>query len=303
MLCVKNKYDVIHGVEEAGFLGAILARLFGAASIFEKHSDPFSYKKGVLKNSFLFLYSQIEKVTVRLSDAVIGTGMGLVDQVEQMGHRTRAFHIFDIPSSLREPSPVRVGQIRKKLISNQDEVLVTYVGSFALYQGVDLMFATFQKVIKNNPLVRFIIVGGTEEEINDRKKILEEQQIDSNVSFLGKVAPDILPEYLCASDILLSPRISGVNTPLKILDYMKAGKAIVATNVPSHRLLLDESSAVLANPEPEQLAKAISSLAEDSEKREEMSLRNRHLFETKYNFTHFREQLSNCYQYVIAERC
>lgn len=299
-LCLKNNYDIIHGVEEAGLIAAILARMFRAGAIFEKHSDPFSYKKGFLKNSLLLVYSKVEKLTVKLCDAVIGTGEGLVSQVEGMGHRTKAFHIFDIPSSLEEPSGEQVHRIKNELLAAEDEILVTFVGSFALYQGVDLMFSAIPEVVKEATGIRFIIIGGTEEEIQARKAILNKSQIESAVTFLGKVSPDLLPAYLKASDILLSPRLSGVNTPLKILDYMKAGKPIVATDVPSHRLLLDETTAVFTPPEPKEMATVIQKLAVDSDKRIKIGKICRNLYETKYNYNNYQKQLENCYQYVLS---
>ncbi len=72
--------------------------------IFEKHSDPFSYKAGYVRNLILRLYAKVEKLTVTHADAVIGTGPGLVDQVLDMGTSTPVCHIFDIPSSLVEPN-------------------------------------------------------------------------------------------------------------------------------------------------------------------------------------------------------
>ena len=299
-LCMKNKYDVIHGVEEAGIIGVFLAKCFKAKSIFEKHSDPFSYKKGVLKNFILALYGWTEKLTVKLSDAVICTGKGLVSQVEKMGYDTRAFHIFDIPSSLEEPSLESIDKRRGELIEKPEEVLATFVGSFALYQGVDLLFSAIAETVKAGSPIRFIIIGGKDGEIAEKREMLTQREVDTSVTFLGKIAPDTLPEYLFASDILLSPRISGVNTPLKILDYMKAGKAIMATDVPSHRLLLDETTAIFAPPEPEPFATALHRLAEDKELRVTMGTAGRRLYETKYNFTNYRHQLSICYQYVLS---
>jgi len=301
-LCMENDYAVIHGVEEAGILAVILAKIFRARSIFEKHSDLSSYKKGFLINTILTLYAQVEKLTVRLCDAVIATGRGLIGQVEKMGYKTRAFHIFDIPSSLAEPSTEKVEQIRNELASRKDEVLVTFVGSFALYQGVDLMFAAIPEVVKKSSSIRFIIIGGTDDEIAEKQAVLRQQYADTAVTFLGKVAPDALPEYLYASDILLSPRTSGVNTPLKILDYMKAGKAIMATDVPSHRLLLDEATAIFAGPVPEQLAVALNELANDEKKRNQMGTAGRNLYEITYNFDNYRHKLSKCYEYVLQPR-
>ena len=257
-LCLKNRYDVIHGIEEAGFIGAILAKLFRAQVIFEKHSDPFAYKKGMLKNVILRLYAGVEKLTVKMSDAVICTGPGLVRQVEVMKTGTRVFHVFDIPSSLVECEKNRVAAVSKELQKSKDDVLITFVGSFAVYQGVELMFAAIPLVVAHCPRARFVIIGGSAAEIEAQKAKCIELGLEQRVSFLGKIAPDVLPNYLRASDILLSPRASGVNSPLKILDYMKAGRAIVATDIPSNRLVLDDNNAMLMHPVPEDFARGIS---------------------------------------------
>lgn len=298
-LCLKNRYQVVHGIEEAGFIAGVLARLIGAKTIFEKHSDPFSYKSGVLKNLVLRAYAGVERLSIRMADAVIGTGPGLVEQVDQMQLGTRSFNIFDIPSSLQEPDPERVAKLRDTLQHHENEVLITFVGSFAVYQGVDLMFAAIPLVLDEVSNARFLIIGGTKQEIQERKAVLAEKGLENRVTFLGKIAPDILPDYLTASDILLSPRISGVNTPLKILDYMKAGRPIVATDVQANRLLLTDKNGLLAAPEPKTYADAICRLAKDSGLRKSMERENRRLHEEKYNFAEYQKRLAACYQYTL----
>jgi glycosyltransferase involved in cell wall biosynthesis len=290
-----KRYDVIHGIEEAGMIAVLLCRIAGCRAVFEKHSDPFSYKKGFLRNALLHLYAQVEKLTVKGAHAVIGTGPGLVGQVRDMGASTPVFHIFDIPSSLVEPVPENIGRIRKSLVQSDEEVLLTFVGSFAGYQGVSLLFAAIPEVAARCPRARFIIIGGTEKEINEAKRRLEARGAVGVVIFLGKIAPDLLPDYLAASDILLSPRLSGVNTPLKLLDYMKAGRAIVATDVAANRLLLDGRTALLARPAPESLAEAMVELVEDETARKRMGEAGRKLHETRYNFQEFTRRLAACY--------
>ncbi len=297
----QNRYIVIHGIEEAGMIAVILSKLGRCRAIFEKHSDPFSYKKGFLKNCILQLYSAVEKATVKRVNAVIGTGPGLVKQVEDMQSATPAFHIFDIPSSLVEPLSKNVATVRDKL-QHGDEVLITFVGSFAVYQGVDLLFAAIPKVITACPQARFIIIGGTAEEIEQRKELLDKQGVLAGVTFLGKIAPDILPDYLAASDILLSPRISGVNTPLKLLDYLKVGRAIAATDIEANRLILDEKTASLALPKPAEFAQAIISLVKNPAQREKMGKAGRILHETKFNFSEYTKRLAACYEFVLKSR-
>jgi len=75
------------------------------------------------------------------------------------------------------------------------------------------MFAAIPTVVKNNERARFVIIGGNPEEIAKNRNVLIEQGVAAHVTFLGKIAPDILPDYLAASDILLSPRVSE-STPL-----------------------------------------------------------------------------------------
>lgn len=300
-LCLKNKYDVVHGIEEAGFIGAILARLIGARAVFEKHSDPFSYKKGKLKNLILRIYAGVEKLAVRMSDAVICTGQGLVQQVDAMETSTRAFHVSDIPSSLLEFEEKKVAAVRRKLKKTPDEVLVSFVGSFALYQGVDLMFSAIPQVIKQCPHARFIIIGGSDKEIEEQNKRFSAMGIAQQVSFLGKIAPDILPNYLRASDILLSPRASGVSSPLKVLDYMKAGRSIVATDIPSNRLLLKEENAMLTKSVSEEFSRRIIQLVDDKQRRQRMGTANYILYRSRYNFNYYCEQLESCYSVLLGK--
>lgn len=299
-LVLKNKYDVIHGVEEAGAIAAILSKLNGSKVIFEKHSDPSSHKSGILSGLILRIYSMVESLTVKHVNAVIGTGPGLVRQVTDMGTNTPAFHIFDIPSSLIEPSRETAKSIAKRLKKSKDELLITFVGSFAVYQGVDLMFAAIPLVIKSNPKARFIIIGGNEAEINEKKQNLEKQGLNSSVTFLGKVSPDVLPNFLAASDILLAPRIAGVNTPLKLLDYLKVGRAIVATDVKANTLILDKKTAILTFPTPNDYADGILKLLNNDSLRYTLGINGKKRYLEKYNFRVFKNRLSECYQKVLA---
>ena len=231
-MAIKNRYDIVHGVEDAGMLGVIITGITRCKLVYEKHSDPGSYKKkSLVRNMIMKAYASVERFTAKHADAVITTGPGLAEQVRKMKNCPVVFDIFDIPSSLIEAKAEQVKQLRGALINNDDDILITYVGSFAVYQGVDLMFDSIVKVVADNKKALFLIVGGSQDEITERKAWLTDRNAETRVVFAGKIPPDTLPAYLAASDILLSPRQAGVNTPLKILDYFKAGGAVVATDI------------------------------------------------------------------------
>lgn len=295
-MALRRRYDVVHGVEDCGFLALVLARLFRAKAVFEKHSDAGSYKKSPVIRA----YAALERFVMRRADAVIGTGPGLVRQVEALGAGTPAFCVSDIPSSLVEPDAAGTAAARARLEKAPGEVLACYVGSFAVYQGIELLFASMPPAVAKCPALRFVIVGGTAEEIAHWRGVLREKGCEERVSFVGKIPPDELPCTLAACDILLSPRIQGLNTPLKLLDYLKVARAIVATDHPANRLILDESVARLVAPEPEAFAEGVASLAADPAARADLASRCRRLVDERYNFRVFRDGLRAVYARVLG---
>ncbi len=58
------------------------------------------------------------------------------------------------------------------------------------------------------------------------------------------------------ADILVSPRIKGTNTPMKIYSYLQSGKPILATDMPTHTQVLSRTTAMLADPSPDKFADA-----------------------------------------------
>ena len=66
------------------------------------------------------------------------------------------------------------------------------------------------------------------------------------------------------ADVLVSPRSYGDNVPLKVFDYMAAGKPIVATDIKAHRAVLDRDCAVLVAVAGPSLADGINRVLEDA---------------------------------------
>ena len=299
-LARRRRYHVIHGIEDAGPIAAVLARRHGAKMIFEKHSDPASYKKGFLRNCVMAAYRRVERFSILRADAVIGTGPALVEQAKALAPGKPVHHVFDIPSSLVEPDPVLAKKARERLGLPPGAVLALYVGSFAVYQGIDLLFQAIPLALRKNPNLFFAVVGGSPEQIDKRQTALMDLGLADRVLFPGHVHPDELPHLLAAADVLLSPRIAGGNTPLKLLDYLKAGRAIVACDNPANRLILDESNARLAAPEPAAFADGVAALAADAALRERLGAAGHRLYLSTYNYRQFRKRLSDVYRQLLG---
>jgi glycosyltransferase involved in cell wall biosynthesis len=295
-----HRYDVFHGIEDAGPIAAVLARRHRAKMVFEKHSDPASYKKGLLRNLVMAAYCRVERFSILRADAVIGTGPALVEQARRIAPGTPVHHVFDIPSSLVEADPARAAAARERLGIAPGDVLALYVGSFAVYQGIDLLFEALPLALARRPALRVAVVGGSPAEIAARKAQMAAAGVADRVLLPGLVPPDELPHLLAGADVLLSPRIAGGNTPLKLLDYLKAGRPIVACDNPANRLILDESVARLAAPSPGAFAEALSALAADAPLRRTLGAAGRALHLSTYNYENFKRLLSDAYRDLLS---
>jgi glycosyltransferase involved in cell wall biosynthesis len=298
-LIALQQYDVIHGVEDAGIVCALLARKANAKFVFEKHSDAGSYRKGFLRNLIMSTYACVERWVIRKADGVVGTGPQLAQYAARIDSQKPIRAISDIPSSLVESDDDMTKTARARYEPDTNCILATYVGSFAVYQGIDLLFESIPVACGKQNDLRFLIIGGTDEEIAERRTQLAAAHVEDRVVFAGKIAPDKLPSVLAASDILLSPRIAGANTPLKLLDYLKVGRAIVATEHPANRQILTSETAVFAEARPDAYGKAIAKVAGDRTTRESIGRKGKALIAKKYNFAVFKHELASLYAELI----
>ena len=102
--------------------------------------------------------------------------------------------------------------------------------------------------------------------------------------FTGIRPPEEVPAFIRLSDILVSPRTRGTNTPLKIYSYLQSAKAIVATDLYTHTQVLDRNVSVLADPDAEAFAEGIISVLDDAQLAESLGQRAKELFESDYTF-------------------
>ena len=98
-----------------------------------------------------------------------------------------------------------------------------------------------------------------------------------------------------SADVLLSPRIKGNNTPMKIYSYMASGKPILATRLSTHTQVLDDASAMLAEPEPAAFAQGMMKLAADPALRQRLAAKARSVASEKYSYTAYRAAVNVLY--------
>jgi glycosyltransferase involved in cell wall biosynthesis len=85
-------------------------------------------------------------------------------------------------------------------------------------------------------------------------------------------------------DILVSPRLRGTNSPLKIYSYLRSGKPIVATRHITHTQILSDSVSVLAEPNPEAFADGMLSILDDKSQQKRLVTAAQQLADEHYSY-------------------
>jgi len=185
-------------------------------------------------------------------------------------------------------SKVESHQVRKvkDKLGIVDEKVVMYVGSFQKWKGINCLVEAINelKVIFRQTQdinVKLVLVGSGPEEKNLRLKV-DELGLRDEVVFTGFVERNKISELMAAADVLILPNsaqedISRLYTsPLKMFEYMAAGRPIVASDLPSIREVLSEETVILVEPDnAEALAEGIREVLEDEELAERMAARAR----------------------------
>lgn len=180
-------------------------------------------------------------------------------------------------------------------------LVVMYVGNLEAYQGIDLLLESFALVQQKTDRVDLIIIGGQTPDIQKYQQKSFENGIHKKVHFLGPKPLELLTEYLAEADILVSPRIKGNNTPMKIYSYLHSGKPLLATDLLAHAQVVDGQVAMLAEPTRETFSKAMLRLLEDKDLRMKLGAAGKQLIEGKYTYAAFRTRLNGLMEWLEAE--
>lgn len=300
-LCLFRKYDVIHGVEEGGFLAVILSRLFGNASIFDMDScisDQLKYSGFITNPWFLKHIRHFEGWAIRHSSVVVTVCSALSKKARCLAPKANVVQIEDIPSpSIKEPDPQMVETLIHRYELHHHRRVV-YTGNLERYQGIDLLLAAwkvFMSKKRDGKSYKLVIVGGPPKKADYYKEIVENDGIANSVYFVGPRPLSEMGAWMALSDVLVSPRSEGENTPLKVYSYMVSGRPLVATRRKTHTQVLDDSIAFLAEPTPNQFAAALCDAFNKAKEARERSRLSKRIVKTNYSYHKFSKKLLAVY--------
>ena len=181
--------------------------------------------------------------------------------------------------------PTLVGDLRASWPGPGPVVPYRQLGA---YQGVELLVDAAAEL----PEAWFVFMGGEPAGI---AALRARSRAGARCVFVGPRPPSDLAAFLGLADVVVSPRVRGENTPFKVYTYLASGKPLVATRLPTHTQLIDDSMAFLVEPTAAGLAGGIRAALADPEGAAQRAAQGRALIERDYSAERFAEKVERAY--------
>jgi glycosyltransferase involved in cell wall biosynthesis len=293
------RYSCIHAVEEAAFPAALLARRHGIPLLYDMQSslaEQLAWLDPLGLAPTRHALDGMERWLLRRSTVVV-TSAGLAVRVKAMVPEVpvREWHF---PSAPTDSTAVGVQSLRDQLGLSGSGPVVLYSGSFEPYQGLPELIAAIPAVRARVPDVTFVLVGA-----DGANGLIAQEGADGLVTagalrIVERQPREAMAAYLALADVLVSPRAYGGNLPLKVFDYLAAGRPIVATDIPTHRTVLADDRAVLVAPRTEALAAGILSVLGDPERAQRLGAAARRYAQAHFGWSRFVDSIEALYAEV-----
>lgn len=252
------KPDLVYGRDEV--LAFYLASKAGYPVSFEKHM-PLGESSF---NDYFFRKMMLADNKARL---ILNC-----DPLKTMYHRNHGVALEKMYAAQNGSKAVNINELPEGVIVDGDQINIGYVGSLFKGRGIDIIIALAQRV----NTATFHIIGGDAKDIAYWKVVAK----SDNLVFHGFVEPQITYRYRNMCDILLAPyqtadegnKISSYQSPIKLFEYMSSQKAIICSDLPNIREILDETKASLVSHVIiEEWVNALETLIENQEYRDQIA--------------------------------
>ncbi len=282
--------NLIYARTSRNVLPALLARWLGVPFVYEVNGDAFGeqgWRRGTLRPLTILA---ADWINCRLAHRIVAITPGLKAMLERR-YRVSPEKVCLIPSGTDTTliRPLDLVECRTALELPPVGAVIVFLGVLYQHQGLKTLLAAAPEILRHHPGARILIVGD-----GPTRPALEAQAdalgLTASVAFVGQVPYERVPLYLGAADCCVAPFTGqrGETSPLKVFDYMAAGRSVVASEIPALRKLIKESGAIVPVPpdDPRVLGTEVAALLSDPQRRELLGEAGRHYVEAHHGWEH-----------------
>ncbi len=293
----RGQYDVVHAVEESVYMAMWIRRRLGTPYLYDMDSSlprQIAEKFPPLK-ILLPLLCRTERAAIRRALAVIPVCQALADIARAEG-AGKVCLLRDV--SLMTPATPADEEAVRQLMPPPGPTRFMYLGNLESYQGLDLLLEGYGVFRARGGKGCLIVAGGKPDDIERYRARAAAMNLTEGIHFIGPQPLRRMAALFGAADVLVSPRIKGNNTPMKIYSYLASGKAILATDLPTHTQVLTPTVARLVAPRPESFSDAMLQLASDAALRDQLGTAGQALAREAHSVATFDRTVHELYTWV-----
>ncbi len=195
------------------------------------------------------LSRKLEDYVVHRADAVVGISQSIMDELKE--RKTDPAKLFHVPNGVdtEKFSPVTRDEKLAAKLGLDSEPVLGFIGSLYRWEGVAWLVRAVSELRRRGTACKLLIVGDGEEMPAVREAV-RELNAGEFIQVLGRVPHGEIERYYSVVDVLVYPRhsirLTELVTPLKPLEAMALGKAILGSDVGGIReLVLPEKTGIL----------------------------------------------------------
>ena len=304
-------YDLIH--ERFNLLaigGALASRKLGLPFVLEVNADLLEQRKykGTPERGLRRLFAiRATQLCFKAAAKIICISMDLKDHLHrQWNIEAHKLAVLPCAADVEAFRPNHKAELVRHHLGLTTEPIVIWVGGFYPWHDIDLLLESFTKVLQKQPRARLVLVGDGQTRPAVAQKVMR-NGLRHAVIMTGAVAHTSVPEMVSIAEVAVVPATpvpasrGGTGTPLKLFEYMAAGKAIVATALnQAAEVIQDGYNGLLVEAgDSHGFAEAILALLSDSEKRARLGQNARQQAVENFSWEQYTRRLEEIYLSVV----
>lgn len=236
---------ILAALHEGGFLGGLYKRLRNVPMVVDIQgslTDECRAHRFLRGNPAAYRFLELlERESLRRADAVTASSPMVADLLRErrMAPPGRIKVVPDGVDTAQIAPAADKKRLREGLGLPVDRPVVVFTAVLTEYQGTDILLRAAARVAGGGADPYFLIVGYPD--VEKYRAMAERLGIGGRTRFTGRADyRTMVPRYLAAADIAVSPKVHPSEANLKLLDYMAAGLPSVVFDTPVNRALLGD---------------------------------------------------------------
>ena len=304
-------FDLIH--ERFNLLalgGAWASRKLGIPFVLEVNADLLEQRKfkGIPERGLRRLFAVwATRMCFNAAAKIICISAGLKDHLSGTWNiEDSKLIVLPCAADVEAFRPNHQPELLRRNLGLTTEPVVIWVGGFYPWHDLDLLLKSFTLVLQRRPDAKLVLVGDGQTRPSV-ERMVQKNGLRQAVIMTGAIAHTDVPEMLSIADIAVVPSApvpasrGGTGTPLKLFEYMAAGKAIVATALnQAAEVIQDGHNGLLVEAgDVNGFAEAMLTLLNNPNERDRLGQNARRQAVEQYSWEQYTRRLEEIYLNVL----